>query len=56
MIPLLIDSVHVWVAAGSATLDGRLVGQGSYYFLRPGERPEVRAGADGYVVFYVSCG
>ncbi len=49
-------SVHAWVAAGTATIDGTPVGQGSYYFLPPGERPEVRAGSDGYVVFYVSCG
>ncbi|MBA3234607.1 MAG: hypothetical protein H0T59_01275 [Chloroflexi bacterium] len=49
-------SVHAWVAAGTATIDGTPGGQGSYYFLPPGERPEVRAGSDGYVVFCVSCG
>ena len=47
-------TVHVWVVSGSAELDGRPVTAGTYYFLDSGERPEVRAGPDGYVVFFVS--
>ena len=47
-------SVHVWVVSGSAELDGLPVTAGAYYELGPGERPEVRAGPDGYVVFFVS--
>ncbi len=46
--------VHAWVVSGGAHLDGRLVSQGTYYALAAGERPEVRAGPDGYVVYFVA--